>query len=71
LCPKLDEWHQIDEDIQLKFTEAGHILGAAVVNLKIKEDEEIKHLTFTGDVGRYNDSILKSPAPFPQADYYL
>ncbi|MDI9865173.1 MBL fold metallo-hydrolase [Flectobacillus sp. DC10W] len=68
---ELDEWHQIDEDIQLKFTEAGHILGAAVVNLKIKEDEEIKHLTFTGDVGRYNDSLLKSPAPFPQADIII
>ncbi|WP_044173461.1 MBL fold metallo-hydrolase RNA specificity domain-containing protein [Flectobacillus major] len=67
----LDEWIQITDDIQLKFTEAGHILGAAVVNLRIKEDDEIKRITFSGDIGRYNDAILKSPAEFPQADVII
>ncbi|MEO6836873.1 MAG: MBL fold metallo-hydrolase, partial [Ginsengibacter sp.] len=29
------------------------------------------HLTFSGDVGRYNDIILKTPAVFPQADFII
>lgn len=68
---KLDEWYTLTEDVQLKFTEAGHILGAAVVNLRIKEDSKTTKITFTGDIGRYNDSILKSPAVFPQADVII
>ena len=29
------------------------------------------NITFSGDVGRYGDMLLKSPQPFPQADYIL
>ena len=30
-----------------------------------------KQITFSGDVGRFNDLILKAPCPIPQADYIL
>ena len=66
-----DSWHTIDENVQVLFTDAGHIIGSAAVHLRIKEDGKETHLTFSGDVGRYKDVILKSPAPFPQADYIL
>ncbi len=63
--------YKVDNDIELLYTEAGHILGAAVVNLKLKENGKITRLTFSGDVGRYGDLILRSPEPFPQADYII
>ena len=66
-----DTWHTIEENIQVLFTDAGHIIGSAAVHLRVKEDGKETHLTFSGDVGRYKDVILKSPAPFPQADYIL
>jgi len=66
-----DTWHAIDEDVQVLYTDAGHIIGSAAVSLRIKEDGKEVHLTFSGDVGRYRDVILKSPAVFPQADYIL
>ena len=66
-----DTWFTVDESVQLLYTDAGHIIGSAAVHLKIKEDGKETHLTFSGDVGRYRDVILKSPAPFPQADYIL
>jgi len=66
-----DEWTKIEEGVEVLFTDAGHIIGSAAVNLKITEGEKITHLTFSGDVGRYNDAILRSPATFPQADYIL
>jgi len=66
-----DTWFTIDENIDVLFTDAGHIIGSAAVHLKIKENGNITRLTFSGDVGRYRDVILKSPAEFPQADYIL
>ncbi|HMH21985.1 MAG TPA: MBL fold metallo-hydrolase [Puia sp.] len=66
-----DTWHTIDENVQVMYTDAGHIIGSAAVHLIIKEDGKETRLTFSGDVGRYKDMILKSPAIFPQADYIL
>lgn len=67
-----DQWHRIDEHIEVLYTDAGHIIGSAAVHLRITENGSApKQLTFSGDVGRYRDVILKSPAAFPQADYIL
>lgn len=71
LTVEYDTWHTIDENIQVLFTDAGHIIGSAAVSLRIKENGKETHLTFSGDVGRYRDVILKSPEEFPQADIIL
>lgn len=64
-------WHKINEDISVMFKDAGHIIGSSSVHLQIKEDGKIIRLTFSGDVGRYGDLILRSPDTFPQADYII
>jgi metallo-beta-lactamase family protein len=66
-----DKPYTISEQVELLFTEAGHIIGSAAVNLKIKENNTIQTLTFSGDIGRYRDLILRSPATFPTADFIL
>jgi len=65
------QWHRIDENVQFMYLDAGHIIGSTTVHLKINENGKETHLTFSGDVGRYRDVILKSPDNFPQADYIL
>lgn len=65
------KWFSIDDEIKVLFTDAGHIIGSAAVSLQILEDEQTTHITFSGDVGRYNDALLKAPEEFPQADYIL
>lgn len=62
---------KISPEITLRFTDAGHIVGSAAVHLVLKEGDEISRLTFSGDVGRYGDLLLKSPQTFPQADYII
>ena len=64
-------WTAIEDGVELKFTDAGHIIGSAAVHLRIKENGKTTRITFSGDVGRYNDAILKSPAEFDQADYII
>ena len=60
-----------DDEIAFEFTDAGHILGSVSVHVFITEKGNTKQITFSGDVGRFNDLILKAPAPFSQADYIL
>lgn len=66
-----NQWTEISEGVEVLFTDAGHIIGSACVHLRVKEGGENRQLTFSGDVGRYRDVILRSPAPFPQADYII
>jgi metallo-beta-lactamase family protein len=66
-----EEDFEIEPNIRLKFTDAGHILGSAAVHLTITEDGKTTKVTFSGDVGRYGDLLLKSPQQFAQADYIL
>jgi len=64
-------WFDVTDGVQALFTDAGHIIGSACVHLKISEGGKETRLSFSGDVGRYRDIILKSPETFPQADYIL
>ena len=64
-------WFTIDENVQLMYLDAGHIIGSATVHLKINENGKETRLSFSGDLGRYRDIILKSPQDFPQADYII
>jgi metallo-beta-lactamase family protein len=66
-----NEPYMVDEGVELTYTDCGHILGSAAVNLKIKEKGIVTRLTFSGDLGRYRDMILRSPQEFPQADYII
>jgi metallo-beta-lactamase family protein len=62
---------KISDSVEVLFTDAGHIIGSAAVSLKIKNGENTESLTFSGDIGRYRDMILRSPAEFPHADYII
>ncbi|EMR02603.1 MBL fold metallo-hydrolase [Cesiribacter andamanensis] len=66
-----NEAYPIDDEVELLFTDAGHILGSACVNLRIREGEDTLRLCFTGDVGRYENRILRAPQPLPQADVLI
>lgn len=65
------QWVAVDENVQLMYTDAGHIIGSAAVHLRVKENGATRAITFSGDVGRYRDVILKSPDVFPQADVII
>jgi len=51
---------EISKGISIRFDCAGHILGAAIVTLKIDENRSI---TFSGDIGRYGAPLLEDPEP--------
>lgn len=65
------EEYAITPRVKFHFTDAGHVLGSAAIHLVVLEGGKETRITFSGDVGRYGDMVLKSPQQFPQADYIL
>jgi len=62
----------IDDELTLSTYESGHIIGSVALHLELKRSNgEVMKLTFTGDIGRKDDAILKGPLPFPQSDYII
>jgi metallo-beta-lactamase family protein len=66
-----NEWFPVTDGVEAMFTDAGHIIGSTCVHVRITENGVKRQITFSGDVGRYRDVILKSPETFPQADFIL
>jgi metallo-beta-lactamase family protein len=66
-----DRKFHIDDTVKVKFTNTGHMLGGAVVNLEIKENGHVKRVAYTGDIGRPTNRILRPPDVFPQADILI
>ncbi|HEY3156288.1 MAG TPA: MBL fold metallo-hydrolase [Candidatus Eisenbacteria bacterium] len=59
------------EGVEVVLHEAGHIPGAASVEIHWKENGRRGSLVFSGDLGRPNRPILRDPAPLARADYLL
>ena len=66
-----DRRFYINDKINVKFTNTGHMLGSAVVNLELLENGKKVHLAFTGDIGRPHNRIIHPPTAFPQCDYLI
>ena len=62
---------QIDSNIKVKFINTGHMLGSSTAWIEIKENGSSTRIAYTGDIGRPENRILKSPQPFPQCDYLI
>ena len=61
----------INDEISFHFSDVGHITGSAAVHITAQEAGKKTTLSFTGDVGRYTDLLLKSPEAFMQSDYII
>ena len=57
--------------ITLSFHEAGHILGSSIVRLLINDQDNIKTLVFSGDLGNPNSPLLRDPSILVEADVLL
>ncbi|NDF98878.1 MAG: MBL fold metallo-hydrolase, partial [Chitinophagia bacterium] len=66
-----NSWVEVLPGVQVQFTDAGHIIGSAAVHLRFSEGGTSRQLTFSGDIGRYGDAILRSPAAFSQSDVII
>ncbi|HYT90501.1 MAG TPA: MBL fold metallo-hydrolase [Gemmataceae bacterium] len=61
----------LNGDVQLRFADAGHVLGSAMVVLTMNGASGEHTLAFTGDLGRRGLPFLHEPMPVPEADLLI
>ncbi|MFH1454151.1 MAG: MBL fold metallo-hydrolase [Armatimonadota bacterium] len=63
--------YKISDNIQVKFLDAGHLLGSAILEIILRYDGKVRRIIFSGDLGHYQVPILKNPSPVYKADYLV
>ena len=61
----------VNNDINLKFRDAGHILGSSILELWVTEDGETNKIVFSGDLGMPGRPIIRDPEFIDDADYLI
>ncbi len=62
---------RIGPGIDATFLDAGHILGSATVVVDVTTGDEVRRITFSGDIGNHGRPIMRDPTPPPPSDYVV
>lgn len=62
---------RVAEGIRVRFTDVGHLLGSACIELWLMEGEETRKIVFSGDVGNLNQPIINDPQFVEETDYLV
>ncbi len=62
---------QVADGITAVFHDAGHILGSAIIELRVTDAGEVRTIVFSGDLGRDGTPILRDPTPISHAEYVV
>ena len=68
---KYDEIIELDSNINVRFNDAGHMLGSSIIEVWVKENGETKKIVFTGDLGNNDIPLLGAPTMIETADYLV
>ena len=66
-----DEIIEIEPNIYVRFNDAGHMLGSAIIEIWVKEDGKETKAVFTGDLGNNDIPLLSSPTMIDNCDYLI
>ena len=66
-----DEIIDVDENIKVRFNDAGHMLGSAIIEIWATEDGKETKAVFTGDIGNNDLPLLSAPTMVESADYLV
>ena len=68
---KYDEIIQVDENIFVRFNDAGHMLGSSIIEVWVKEGTEETKTVFSGDIGNNDIPLLSAPTMIDNCDYLV
>ena len=57
--------------VDIRFTDIGHLLGSAAIEIWLREGDSDRKIVFSGDVGNTDQPIIKDPSPVAEADYVV
>ena len=68
---RYDESVEIDDNISFLFTDAGHLLGSAYVEMQLSEGDVSKKVVFSGDIGTPGHPLIRDPGIVEEADIVI
>lgn len=67
----VNKWIEILPEISVRFNRAGHILGSSFIELNYKDGQELKTLTFSGDLGNGRSRVIRPPSILKETDFLV
>jgi metallo-beta-lactamase family protein len=61
----------LNEHVEVRYHDAGHILGSAMIEVVIREAGRSRRVVFSGDIGPWTRPLAHEPSVFAEADYVV
>jgi metallo-beta-lactamase family protein len=61
----------LSERVTVCFHDAGHILGSAMIEITVQDENGPQNIIFSGDIGQWNNPFVNNPSVFDRADYVV
>ncbi|MFH0778394.1 MAG: MBL fold metallo-hydrolase [Candidatus Eisenbacteria bacterium] len=61
----------LNDKITVRFHDAGHILGSAMIEVRVRHEGGSRSIVFSGDIGQFDKPLLNDPSIFERADYVV
>lgn len=68
---RYDQPVRINDHVHAVFHDAGHILGSAMIELRVSDHGQPRRIVFTGDLGQWGKPIVRNPTVITAADYVV
>lgn len=62
---------ELCEGVEIRFTDIGHLLGSASIEVWATEGDVTKKIVFSGDIGNKNQPLIKDPSFTEDADFVV
>lgn len=66
-----DQIIDVADNIQVRYNDAGHMLGSSIIEIWVTENGKTEKIVFTGDIGNNDIPLLDSPTMIEDADYLV
>ena len=66
-----DQKFALCEGVEVRFTDVGHLLGSASIEIWVTEGDVTKKVVFSGDIGNLHQPIIRDPQYIADADYVV
>lgn len=71
VCHEYQQRFSLCPGVEVRFADAGHLLGSAMVELWVTENGNTQKLVFSGDIGNTRQPIIRDPSYLTEADYVI
>lgn len=62
---------KLAENLEVRFIDAGHLLGSSSIEIWLQEGSQRRHLVFSGDVGNFDQPLINDPEYVKEADFVI